>query len=153
MADLEIRNATLADLPVLQDVYRRSSLSNEGDRANLLAHPETLVLSDRPIREGRSRAGMSPGGPILGFTTFAVVDRAIELEDLFVDPDVMRRGVGRQLVDDTAHTAVNRGLGRLEVAANPHALAFYLRVGFVVDHEVSTRFGPGVRMHRDVGPV
>jgi ribosomal protein S18 acetylase RimI-like enzyme len=152
VAELEVRDATPADLPALQDVYRRSSLSNEGDRANLLAHPETLVLSDRAIREGRTRAAISAGGDIIGFITIAMADRALEVDDLFVDPDVMRRGVGRRLVDDAVDIAVDRGVARLEVTANPHALAFYLRVGFVVDHEVATRFGPALRMHLDGSP-
>jgi ribosomal protein S18 acetylase RimI-like enzyme len=150
VADLAIRDATLADLPALQDVYRRSSLSNDGDRANLLAYPETLLLSDLAIREGRMRAALSPRADIIGFMTLALVGRALEVDDLFVDPDVMRRGVGRRLVEDAVDIAVNRGVARLEVTANPHALAFYLRVGFVIDHEVETRFGTGVRMHRDV---
>jgi ribosomal protein S18 acetylase RimI-like enzyme len=153
VAELEVRNATLADLPAVQDVYRRSSLSNEGDRANLLAHPETLVLSDHAIREGRTRVAISREGDIIGFITIAMADRSVEVDDLFVDPDVMRRGVGRRLVDDAVQIAVNRGVARLEVTANPHALAFYLSVGFVVDHEMATRFGPALRMHRDTVPL
>jgi len=151
VADLAIRDATLADLPALQDLYRRSSLSNEGDRANLLAHPETLLLSDLSIREGRTRVALSPGGDIIGFMTLAMVDHVLEVDDLFVDPNVMRRGVGLRLVVDAVNIAVNRGVARLEVTANPHALAFYLRVGFVIDHDLETRFGTGLRMHREVG--
>jgi hypothetical protein len=37
-----IREAVPADTAVLRDVYRRSSLSNDGDRASLLANPEVL---------------------------------------------------------------------------------------------------------------
>jgi len=39
-----IRWSTPADLSALTDVYVRASLSNEGDRDALLAHPEALVL-------------------------------------------------------------------------------------------------------------
>jgi GNAT superfamily N-acetyltransferase len=146
---VEVRKATPADLEVLQDVYRRSSLSNEGDRANLLAHPETLVLPDHAIRRGDTRVAVS-GGDVLGFITIVTVDGACEVDDLFVDPDFMRQGVGRRLVADAVEVAGHRGVPRLEVTANPEALAFYLSVGFVVDHRVETRFGPGLRMHLDV---
>jgi hypothetical protein len=47
-----IRLGTSADLPACSDVYRRASLSNAGDRDNLLAHPEYLILGP----EGLARA-------------------------------------------------------------------------------------------------
>jgi hypothetical protein len=46
--------------------------------------------------------------------------------------------------------ARNEGIGRIQVTANQHALVFYEKAGFVADHEVQTRFGPGLRMHLDV---
>ena len=39
---------------------------------------------------------------------------------------------------------------RIDVAANPHALAFYEAVGFVVDGVAETEFGVGTRMRIDV---
>ena len=39
-----IRLGTSADLAAATSVYRRASLSNAGDRDNLLAHPEYLIL-------------------------------------------------------------------------------------------------------------
>jgi hypothetical protein len=42
MADISTRLANDRDLKVLRDIYRRSSLSNQGDRANLLASPAEL---------------------------------------------------------------------------------------------------------------
>jgi hypothetical protein len=40
-------------------------------------------------------------------------------------------------------------VARIAVDANPHALAFYESVGFVVDGPTATEFGPGLRMHGD----
>jgi hypothetical protein len=76
MEMFRIRDAVPADMPVLRDVFRASSLSHEGDR----------------------------------------------------------------------------GTRRIEVTANPHALGFYEKAGFVVAHDVRTRFGPASRMHLDVAP-
>lgn len=87
---------------------------------------------------------------IIGFVTAAPVAGRFELEDLFVDPDWMRRGVGRALVDDVVELARASGVTRIEVDGNPHALAFYESVGFVVDDHVSTEFGPGFRLHLDL---
>jgi hypothetical protein len=38
--DPMIRVGTAADLVAVADIYRRASLSNDGDRDRLLAHPE-----------------------------------------------------------------------------------------------------------------
>jgi hypothetical protein len=40
-----LRDATREDLPRLREVFRRASLSNEGDRAVLIEHPDVLVFA------------------------------------------------------------------------------------------------------------
>ena len=146
-----IRDTVPGDMTVLRDVFRRSSLSNDGDRANLLANPEVLVLPDLAVREGRTRAAVADG-VIVGFATWlGAGDGAVEIEDLFVDPGWMRRGTGRALVLDLIAIARGRGIDRVEVTANQHALAFYEKAGFAVYREEATRFGPAPRMRLDVG--
>ena len=75
------------------------------------------------------------------------------IEDLFVDPEVMRQGIGRALIADAVAAARHAGVGRIEVTANEHALAFYEEVGFVWDGVADTRFGPAPDMHLDIGPA
>jgi hypothetical protein len=61
-----IRTAGQDDLPRLQSVYRRSSLSNEGDREALLQRPEYLVLpGEAAFRPGCfASRGSSPLGVV-----------------------------------------------------------------------------------------
>ena len=151
MTRVLIRDAVAGDMTALRNVYRRSSLSNAGDRPNLLAHPEVLEFSDRAVREERTRAAVADG-EIAGFASRLGAGDAIEIEDLFVDPDWMRQGIGRALVLDLIAIARGRGTGRVEVTANQHALAFYEQAGFVVYREDATRFGPAPRMRLDVTP-
>jgi hypothetical protein len=70
-----------------------------------------------------------------------------------------RRGRGRRADDDAAaardlEDAVRRardgGAGLLVVTAAPAAEAFYARCGFRTVGEAPTRFGPAIRMHRDL---
>jgi GNAT superfamily N-acetyltransferase len=143
--DFHLRFATTEDLPALRDLFRRSSLSNEGDRASLLAHPDTLELSDRAAADGRVRVAVI-ADRIIGFATVRATGQIGELEDLFVDPDWMLHGIGRVLVEDAVESAREQGLIRVEVTANPHALGFYEKVGFVSSGMTETRFGPGHRM-------
>ena len=84
-----IRTAVVADLEVLRRLFRRASLSNEGDRDHLLAHPDLLVLSDEGIRHERTRVAVEPGDGIVGFASWLVDGDTIELEDLFVEPQWM----------------------------------------------------------------
>jgi GNAT superfamily N-acetyltransferase len=144
---IAIRTAVLADLPALRRVFRRSSLSNKGDRDALLANPETLELPDDGVVEGRTRVAVAADGMIVGFATGRRERGSmLELEDLFVDPDWMRRGVARHLLEDLIATAARGGITSLEVTANPHADAFYRSVGFVPMGDVETQFGRGQRM-------
>ena len=80
-----IRLGAPADLSAATDVYRRASLSNAGDRDNLLTHPEHLILGPEGLAEGRTYVAEDDGS-VVGFATWAEADGTIELEDLFVDP-------------------------------------------------------------------
>ena len=146
-----IRWSTSADLPALTDVFVRASLSNVGDRDALLAHPEALVLEGDGIAEGLTRVA-THSDDIVGFATTVLVDGVLELQDLFVDPDWMRHGIGHHLVQDAAAIAAARGFEGIAVTANPHAFLFYDALGFVADGEIQTAFGPGQRMHLAVAP-
>ena len=144
-----IRPAVPGDMPALRDVFRRSSLSDDGDRAILLAHPDVLELSDLAVREGRTRVAVADDR-IAGFAAWLSAGDVMEIEDLFVDPERMGHGIGRALVLDLIAIARGHGAGRVEVTANQHALGFYAKAGFVVDGEVQTRFGPAPRMGMDL---
>jgi len=150
--NLIIRPAVPADMDVLRMLFRRSSLSNDRDRAALLASPDALELPDLSIEEGRTRVATAGDGRILGFASTITSGDITELDDLFVDPDWMRRGIGIQLVLDVVEIARQTGVRRVEVTANPHALGFYETAGFVFDHDVETRFGSAPRMFRQVIP-
>jgi GNAT superfamily N-acetyltransferase len=140
-----IRLGTSADLAAAADVYRRASLSNAGDRGNLLAHPEYLILGPEGLAEGRTHVA-EEDGTVVGFATWAEAAGTVELEDLFVDPGYMRRGIAAALVNRIAEVLRARGAERLEVTANPHALDFYRAAGFTGCGVAETEFGAGYRM-------
>jgi GNAT superfamily N-acetyltransferase len=134
-----IRLGTPADLPAAASVYRRASLSNAGDRDNLLAHPEYLILRPEGLAEGRTYVA-EEGGSVVGFATWALADGVTELEDLFVDPGWRRRGIATALVSRIADALRARGVRCLEVTANPHAQGFYAAAGFTDCGTAETAF-------------
>jgi len=139
-----IRLGTPADLPAAAAVYRRASLSNAGDRASLLAHPEHLILGPEGLAEGRTYVA-EEGGSVVGFATWAQAGGTIELEDLFVDPGWRRRGIATALVSRIVGLLRARGVAFLEVTANPHAQGFYNAAGFVDCGVTETDFGAAPR--------
>ena len=147
---LQIRTATHADLDAIGDVYRRSALSNARDRDALLAHPDALDFAGDGVDAARTIVAVVDG-TIVGFATAGpVVDGTAELDDLFVDPERHRRGIGRALMGEVAARVRSAGGSRVDVTANPDALAFYRSVGFRAVGEAETRFGPAPRMSVEI---
>ena len=140
-----IRLGVPADLPAASDVYRNASLSNAGDRDNLLAHPEYLVLGPEGLAEGRTYVAEEEGS-LVGFATWIEAGGVFELEDLFVDPGWRRRGIAAALVNRIAQVLRARGAERLEVTANLHALGFYRAAGFIDCGVDDTVFSAAPRM-------
>ena len=140
-----IRLGTSADLAGATSVYCRASLSNAGDRDNLLAHPEYLILGPEGLAEGRTYVAEEDGS-LVGFATWVETAGTVELEDLFVDPGYMRRGIATALVSRIAEVLRTRGVERLVATANPHALEFYRAAGFVACGVAETEFGAAPRM-------
>ena len=145
-----VRAARAPDDAALAGIYRRASLSNAGDRPHLLEHPDALELPWSDDAAGRTRVAVA-GGRAVGFATLEIDGCRADLEHLFVDPASMRRGVATALLDDIAARARAVGVQHLDVTANPHALEFYLHMGFREIGATSTRFGPARRMRMDIG--
>jgi ribosomal protein S18 acetylase RimI-like enzyme len=146
-----IRDARPAEAAALASLHRRSSDVWEDSRALLAAHPEVIEPPHRAIAEGRVRVAVAASGRRLGFSVeLAPEGDRVELDDLFVEPDAMGRGVGRLLIADVVSRAAAAQATSIDVTANPNALGFYERLGFRVTGDVATLFGRGVRMRLDL---
>jgi GNAT superfamily N-acetyltransferase len=145
-----IRDALAGEAALLEGLQRRSSDVWEQYREALSAHPDAIELPEEWIDKGWVRVAMDATGVPIGFSVVIPGDGdADELDGLFVDPDHMQRGVGRALVADAVRRASRRGARCLEVTAGP-AQGFYERVGFYLVDTAQTRFGPAVRMRREL---
>jgi GNAT superfamily N-acetyltransferase len=148
MQSLSIRAARPDEQAALETLQRRASLSNERDRDALLANPDAIVLPIEQIVGGCVFVAETDG-IVAGFA--AVVPRAdggAELDALFVEPHLWKRGIGRQLVDHIAALARARAASFLHVIGNPHAEGFYVSCGFRALGTVDTQFGVGIDMRR-----
>jgi GNAT superfamily N-acetyltransferase len=145
-----IRSALVADRSSLEALQWRASLANRGDRDSLLANPDAIALPVEHIVDGHVFVAEHDDA-IVGFA--AVLPRPdgnAELDALFVDPSLWRRGLGRLLVEHCAAIARDRGARILHVVGNPHAEGFYATCGFRTTGTVATLFGAGLAMQCDL---
>jgi len=145
-----IRTAREHESDPLREIHRRASYIWPEDVRNLDANPDIFGVDPAAIAAGRVRVAFDTNGNPLGFASWRPSGRDAELEDLFVEPHAMRRGIGTALVEDAAECARRAGLARLLVVAHPRTLAFYGRAGFVEQGPAETRFGPALRLARDL---
>jgi GNAT superfamily N-acetyltransferase len=145
-----IRDADETEAAALEALQRRSSDVWEAYRDQLAAHPDAIELPQSFIDRGWVRVAVGEAGSTLGFSVVIPTGGpAHELDGLFVEPGQMSRGVGRALVEDAAARATDAGAQCLEVTAGP-AQEFYEKVGFRVVGAAETRFGPAIRMRREL---
>jgi N-acetylglutamate synthase-like GNAT family acetyltransferase len=145
-----IRRAVASEQKELEDLQLRASLTNPGDRDALLANPDAIELPLAQIAAGGVFVA-EWNGTIAGFA--AVEPRAdgeSELDALFVDPNMRRRGIARSLVEYCARIASTRKSAALYVVGNPHAKDFYTACGFNVIGTSETRFGTGLLMRMTI---
>lgn len=147
-----IRTARQDETDSLRKIHRRASYIWPEDAPHLDANPDIFGVDPAAVAVGRVRVAITRAGKLLGFASWRPTGEDAELDDLFVEPHAMRRGIGGALVEDAAQRARQAGLTRLLVVAHPRTLAFYRRAGFVEQGPAATQFGPALRLARDLQP-
>ena len=150
MTTFLIRPAVISGQKELEDLQRRASLTNVGDRDALLTHPDAIELPPEQIGTGGVFV-LEVNGAIAGFAALLPrADGGAELDALFVEPTMRRRGIGRSLVEHCSEIARSQDCTFFHVVGNPHAEEFYLACGFKLAGTAETRFGSGLLMRRIV---
>jgi GNAT superfamily N-acetyltransferase len=146
LADLVIRLARPEERKELEALQRRASLALGEYNEQLEAEPDAVQLPIEQIERGQVIVA-DLADRIAGFAAVLIDDDRAELDGLFVEPALWKRGVGSALVDVAVHEARRQGLAMM-VIANPSARPFYEKCGFTLEGEAQTRFGPALRMSR-----
>ena len=130
MENFILRRVVVSEQRELEDLQRRASLTNAGDRDALLAHPDAIELPSEQIAAG-SVFVAERNGVIAGFAALLPrADGGAELDALFVEPTMRRCGIGRGLVERCCEVGRLQGSAVLHVIGNPHAQHFYAACGF-----------------------
>ena len=132
---MEIRQAAASEAGILSALaveakahwgYSRETLESWNDQLQISASD----AASKPIYVG------SVDGEVAGFYSLAPSEAAWELDNLWVAPKFMRRGVGRALLAHALEVAFRAGASSVTVDADPHAESFYLSCGAVRTGEV-----------------
>src|ERR1700759_2773510 len=106
---ITMRTADAAEREALEALQFRSSVHQPMYREQLEANPDAVELPVEQLAAGHVRVAEQDGA-VLGFVAL-LGNRggACELDGLFVEPERMRGGIGRRLVEEAARMARERG--------------------------------------------
>lgn len=148
----ELRFADPCEVKALEELQRRAALETADYREQILAHPDAIELPESAVRAKRVRVAVRHG-EIAGFCTLLRGEaRSAELDGLFVKPELFGSGIGRAMMNDAFSLAASEGISDIQVTANPRAIGFYEKLGFVGTGVVQTRFAPALRMQLSLPP-
>ena len=138
-----LRPARAADCAALSKLAMVSKAYWGYDDAFMEMCREELTITPTRI-DRETMAVAEQDGRIVGFYAYAEQDGGVaEVMDVFVDPTFIGAGLGRQLFEHMCDSARSAGLSRLEIYADPHARAFYERMGAVLVGEAASVSIPG----------
>jgi GNAT superfamily N-acetyltransferase len=145
-----VRLAHLSERTSREALQLRASRCNPGDRAALLANPDAIELPAEQILGGCVFV-VELNGAVAGFASLVPrMDGGAELDALFVEPSLWRKGLARTLIRECVSIAEKSGYNAIHVIGNPHAREFYRAVGFKRVGTTATRFGEAVLFCMDV---
>ena len=78
---------------------------------------------------------------IIGWHAVIVGQPVAVLDDLWVTPACMGKGVGRALFEHARHIAQQQGAVRLAIEADPYAVGFYQHMGATIVGEIQSAMG------------
>jgi ribosomal protein S18 acetylase RimI-like enzyme len=130
-----IRFAEEKDLSRLQDIERKAGLvfSSVGMEAIADDEPPSLQTLRRYRREGCVWIAVNDENKPVAYVLVDVIDGHTHIEQLSVDPDYARRGIGKELIEYVAQRAIKRGESEITLTTFsdvPWNAPYYRRLGF-----------------------
>ncbi|TLQ48496.1 GNAT family N-acetyltransferase [Streptomyces marianii] len=141
-----IRPARATEAAVLTDLALRSKAHWGYDADFLKACRDELTVAEHEVARRRATVA-DRDGRILGFTTLEGEPPTGVLGMMFVEPQAIGEGIGRQLFKHTIAAGRDLGFTRLTIDADPNAEPFYramgaVRIGSVPSGSIASRVLP-----------
>ena len=143
-ARITLRLARIDEADHLTAIERRAKASHGYDDAFMdLLIGDTMIAAEQIAADPTMVAEVD--GRVVAFAQLKPVDRpdTVYLENLFVEPDVQKTGIGRLLFDWAFAEAGRRGYAWLEWDSDPNAAPFYEKMGGEKIGESESTIFPG----------
>ena len=128
---------------MLTDIALRSKRAWGYDEAFMERIMPDMLVTPEALQTGYGLVAEGDGTPV-GYALARMLENSEAfLNDLFIVPERMRSGIGRQLLDAILVWARAQGADRLSLHGDPNAMGFYVRCGFVHEGDVASSFIPG----------
>ena len=133
-----IRSASEQDFPAILGLIKEFSLFQ--------GTPEKVTITLEQMKEERDLfqafVAEANDGHVVGFATFffayySWTGKALYLDDLFIRQDYRKQNAGKQLLDEVIRYARRsdcKKVRRLVSNWNSNAIAFYKKMGALIDH-------------------
>ncbi len=136
-AGINIRRATATDADKLTEIAHEAK-RHWGYPEHWISHwkndltisPNYIEINQAYVAEADSQA--------LGFYTLILKGDKAELDHMWVKPQHMGTGVGRQLFIHAMRTAVGQDIAEVEILSDPNAEGFYRKMGAYREGEVAS---------------
>jgi GNAT superfamily N-acetyltransferase len=128
MDELSVRRARSDDLETLLALTGRSMAYWPHDAAYLAEANRLMSLSVQDLARDEAWV-VERNGKTIGYYRLTLHVDLAEIEELFVEPAWIGRGIGRKLFEHAVARARRRGCARLEWDTHPDAAGFYLAMG------------------------
>ena len=137
MSDVHTRPGKLEELEALRDIERRAgAIFAEYDMAEIAQDdPPSVETLSGYLSEGRLLVAVNEFDVPVGYIIWDVIDDAAHIEQVSVDPDYARQGVGRNLIntlDAWAKSNSRTALTLTTFSDVPWNAPYYARIGFEV---------------------
>lgn len=139
---LALRPARLEEGSALTELCLRSKAIWGYDDAFMRACRKELTVTPTTLMAFQVQVA-ELDGRLAGVAEVKSGGETAQLEKLFVEPTMLRTGVGRKLLDWAKATARAAGATTLVIEADPRAAEFYRRMGSVDDGLVPSGSIPG----------
>jgi GNAT superfamily N-acetyltransferase len=124
-----VRQARAGEAQDLTALCLRSKAHWGYDEAFMRLCVHSLTVHEADIAEGRVLVAAEDDGPPLALVAVFGVGETVELQEMFVDPPAIGRGLGRTMFSEAVALARGLGARRMTILADVNAGAFYERMG------------------------
>lgn len=140
-----IRAALPTEAKIISALALRSKAHWDYSAAFIKSFREELTYTQKTINNSQFHFFVKEiAGAIVGFyCLFSICEDQFELEALFVEPERIGRGIGRELLDHAKSQVSRLGCRSFIIQSDPNAEKFYLSAGAKVTDKRESGSIPG----------